>query len=154
MRNKLILACITLGLFTAMGCKTPYCLRQSKTCTITLERTACYGTCPIYTFTLNNDGTATYTGKKFVERIGDYSTSVPQASVDSLFSSLDTLNWMKYDSTYGSNYSDLPSSIITWSGRKGKRVVITGKGPKELFDLVRRLELLANRQNWSNASID
>lgn len=129
----------------------PYCLRDSKTCSITLERTACYGTCPIYTFTLNNDGSASYTGKKFVERIGDYSTQIPQSSVDSIFLILDTLDWSSYDSIYGSNYSDLPSSILSFNGKRGKRVVITGKGPSELFSLVKRLELLANRQDWSNS---
>jgi len=34
---------------------------------VTLERTACYGTCPIYSVTVYRDGTVVYDGKQFVK---------------------------------------------------------------------------------------
>jgi hypothetical protein len=40
---------------------------------ITMKRTACYGTCPVYTATLSVNGKAKYEGIKHVERIGKYS---------------------------------------------------------------------------------
>ena len=33
---------------------------------ITLERTSCYGSCPVYKLTIRGDGSVTYEGQKFV----------------------------------------------------------------------------------------
>jgi acetamidase/formamidase len=37
---------------------------------ITLERTACFGTCPIYKLTIASDGTVTFDGRRFTKTIG------------------------------------------------------------------------------------
>jgi hypothetical protein len=37
---------------------------------ISLERTACYGECPIYSVDLHGDGTAEYLGLRFMEKEG------------------------------------------------------------------------------------
>src|SRR5215470_6365535 len=39
---------------------------------IILERTPCYGRCPIDTLVLHADGTAAYTGKQFTQRTGQF----------------------------------------------------------------------------------
>ena len=47
-----------------------------KELVISLERTPCYGTCPIYKMEIFSDGSAFYHGERFVDRIGDYEFSV------------------------------------------------------------------------------
>src|SRR6187200_1158641 len=39
---------------------------------IGLERTACFGKCPIYSVVIKSDGSVQYTGEKFVERLGKH----------------------------------------------------------------------------------
>src|SRR5437868_598498 len=39
---------------------------------ISFERTPCFGTCPVDKLVLRADGTATYTGTRYVERMGEY----------------------------------------------------------------------------------
>ena len=41
-----------------------------KTVTIQLERSGCYGTCPVYTVTIHGDGRLEYNGKGHVKEIG------------------------------------------------------------------------------------
>jgi len=44
---------------------------------ISLERTACHGTCPVYTVTMRHDGTVTYDGKEFVKVTGRRTRKIP-----------------------------------------------------------------------------
>src|SRR5262245_7404820 len=39
---------------------------------ITLERKGCYGGCAVYKVVFNRDNTATFTGIRYVDRIGTY----------------------------------------------------------------------------------
>ena len=42
-----------------------------------IERTACFGTCPIYTFIIKSDGTFRYKGVEYVERKGEFTGTIP-----------------------------------------------------------------------------
>src|SRR5690242_20304163 len=44
---------------------------------VRLQRTACFGTCPVDEVVLRTDGTASYCGERFVDRVGRYRGSVP-----------------------------------------------------------------------------
>jgi hypothetical protein len=43
---------------------------------IVLERTACFGTCPVYVLALRRNGSAEYLGAMFVERMGRFQRRV------------------------------------------------------------------------------
>src|SRR5919202_5807692 len=43
---------------------------------VTLERTACFGTCPAYKVTIRSDGTIIYEGREFVQMKGTYKGEV------------------------------------------------------------------------------
>ena len=45
---------------------------QPQITEIRLERTPCFGSCPVDEVILRPDGSATYIGKRFVKRIGRY----------------------------------------------------------------------------------
>ena len=46
---------------------------------ISLERTPCFGSCPVDKVVLRPDGTATYIGRRFVERVVNYADAGPVA---------------------------------------------------------------------------
>ena len=88
--KKLLLAVLALSLvavFTA-GCAG----NQSSVSgnyddvIITLERTACFGTCPVYTLTMNGDGTVIYEGKDFVKTKGRVEATISQDQIEQLIS--------------------------------------------------------------------
>jgi hypothetical protein len=51
---------------------------------ITLERTPCYGSCPIDKMVFRSDGTAEYTGTRFVKRTGRYTGRIARGEFDAL----------------------------------------------------------------------
>lgn len=80
---------------------------------ISLERTPCFGACPIYKVTIKSDGTLLYHGQRFVDRIGDYRARVSAKAVKRLGASLTRLGYWKFNRSYDQQVTDLPSQIVT-----------------------------------------
>lgn len=99
---------------------------------ITLERTACFGTCPIYKITLRRDGTATYVGRRFVDRIGTYKGNV--YGFERLAQFVEAQGFFKMNNEYTVAVTDLPSAI-TSAVRQGQRKTVTDYGDKEPLEL-------------------
>ena len=62
--------------------------------TITLERTACYGTCPVYKLTITGDGMVVYEGRDFVEVKGEQTSSISPAQVQDLVDAFEQANFL------------------------------------------------------------
>jgi len=52
--------------------------------TITLKRTPCYGTCPIYDVNISENGEVKYYGEHYVEKTGHHQWSIPPDAIDAL----------------------------------------------------------------------
>jgi Domain of unknown function (DUF6438) len=65
MRKLLLLSCIVL----CLGVSAP---PEGEVTEITLERTPCFGSCPVFAMTLHPGGTADYFGKMHVAKLGHY----------------------------------------------------------------------------------
>ena len=100
---------------------------------VTLERTGCFGTCPIYKVTVRRDGTISYNGKQYVELKGAYEGTV--YGFDRLAQLIIASGYFKLKDNYASNATDLPSAVTTVVA-KGQRKTITNYGdfgPVELW---------------------
>jgi hypothetical protein len=53
--------------------------------TIKLERTGCFGACPVYTVEIKNDGTVTYEGRANVAVQGKKTASISKEKIQDLF---------------------------------------------------------------------
>ena len=60
---------------------------------ITLERTACFGTCPIYKLTISGDGKVVYEGEKFVNVLGTQTDEISQEKVKELVDEFDKIGY-------------------------------------------------------------
>jgi len=54
-----------------------------------LERGSCFGTCPVYTVSLDRSGVVRFEGRRFVADTGVFSAVVPPMRVDSLLAELE-----------------------------------------------------------------
>jgi hypothetical protein len=102
---------------------------------ITLERTACFGYCPIYKVTLRRDGTISYNGKEYVDLKGAYEGKV--YGFDRLAQLILSRGYFNLKDNYTIDATDLPSTI-TSVVREGKRKTITNygdSGPVELWGI-------------------
>ncbi len=52
----------------------PAAAQENSQPVITLERTACFGACPVYTLSIYADGTVVYNGERFVDVEGEQTT--------------------------------------------------------------------------------
>ena len=126
---------------------------------LSLERGACFGSCPVYTVTLERSGEIIFVGRRFVADTGTHTATIPAARADSLFRELDAAGWFGFADRYGMGEpgcdrfaTDLPSVVteVRMDGRT-KRVEhdygCTG-APSKLGDLERRIDEVTGVKRW------
>ncbi|HVV31661.1 MAG TPA: DUF6438 domain-containing protein [Vitreimonas sp.] len=120
---------------------------------ITLERTACFGACPVYTVSIDGDGAVSYTGRRFVGVTGEQHGQVSRADVQTLLQAFDAAQFETLQDEYRAHITDQPSRIITLT-RNGhtKRVVDYAGTRAGMPEAVRALEdeidRVANTAQW------
>jgi hypothetical protein len=101
------------------------------------ERTACFGTCPVYKFTLNHDGKCTYEGINFVDRIGFYRGTVADSEAFVRIRKVaEQLDYFALEESYDDSLvMDLPSYYTLIDG-KGVLKRMGGPNLKALYDVI------------------
>jgi hypothetical protein len=134
---KPLLAATILTLIIAVACSAQTARAQDKDqiTEVTLERTACFGTCPAYKVTLRSDGTIIYEGREFVEMKGTYKGEV--YAFDRLARFILAQGFFNLKDDYSINATDLPSAItsVVRGGKRKKVLDYGGAGPLELWGI-------------------
>jgi hypothetical protein len=126
---------------------------------ITLERTPCFGTCPVYTVTIREDGTVIYNGENHVTVTGEQTSSIQPESAAALFAAFEDAGYFDWDEAYDTQtVTDLPT-IITSVTRNGETHQITRyagdqSAPLALAFLEYMVDELAYTQQWTGATPD
>jgi predicted small secreted protein len=96
-----------------------------------IQRTACYGQCPMYKATFLDNGEVIYIGKRFVEHIGTYRTLLSEEEVLDIKKKITEYDYFGLDSLYPTPITDFPS-CITEAGLNGKtKKVIDRRNPPD-----------------------
>ncbi len=122
----------------------------------TLRRTACYGTCPVYTLSVYPDGTLRYEGVSNVEMMGDFMGKTDEATVKALGRFATTNRYFTYKKRYpaGDEWAtDLPT-VVTAMAYNGFENEVEHQfgGPEALTELEQRLEELIGKTVWTKAA--
>jgi hypothetical protein len=131
-------------------------LAQDKPAEITeirLERTECLGKCPIDEVVLRADGTATYVGTRFVDRLGRHEGKVARADFEKLASMMESKGFFALKDQYDNTKCD-QASLITTATRDGeaKRVRDYAKaGPEELKAIEKEILKVMDGITWEKA---
>ena len=126
---------------------------------ISLERRPCFGTCPVYTVTLERSGAIVFEGRRFVADTGTFTGSIPSARADSLFRELDAAGWFALADRYAMGApgcehfaTDLPSVVTeVRMGGRTKRVEHDygcTDAPAKLASLEQRIDEVAGVRRW------
>jgi hypothetical protein len=127
---------------------------------IVLERTPCFGGCPVYTVSVSPSGEVTYQGRAHVRRLGTTSLRISGERVDSLLEELDRAGYFTFADNYlpseaacGRYATDSPSAITTVTHR-GRTKTIThdygcGSAPAALVVLERRIDEVLGSGQWT-----
>lgn len=109
------------------------------------ERTHCFGTCPVFTFRIESEGSAYYEGRNFVDLIGTYKAQVSEAQQNRILRSAESLNYQDLEGEYDEPMvMDLPAAITEI---KGKQVINRYGGPN-LKALYLTLDSVISELEW------
>jgi len=130
---------------------------QDSEIVVTLERGACFGTCPIYKVTIYTDGTVVYEGERFVETEGTHTTTIEPEVVQQLIEGFEAAGYFDWEDEYTEmNVTDLPT-IITSVTRDGETKRITrytgdSNAPIELPYLESWIDMAAYTSQWTGVA--
>ena len=120
---------------------------------ITMERTACHGTCPVYKLTISGDGKVIYDGRNFVEVEGEQTESLSPTQIQDLVAAFEQANFYSLQDYTDNNAGD-SQSVITSITIDGKTKTVNhyygdSNAPQELFDLESRIDEITNSKQWT-----
>lgn len=125
---------------------------------IRLERTSCFGECPVYTVTIDATGRVTYEGMKFVRVIGRQTNRIPVSRVAALLATAERIGFFELKEYYSSItnadgtetiVTDLPTTIVrvTRNGQT-RRVVDYVGAPDALTRFEKEIDTAAGTERW------
>lgn len=132
---------------------------RSDSTVVALERTPCFGSCPVYRVTISRTGVVRFTGTRFTAHQGEASAEIPAARVDSLIEQLRAGGYFELADRYTRDaeacgrYSTDSPTVITSVVADGVRKEIRhdygcADAPRELARLERRIDEVAGTARW------
>ncbi len=127
---------------------------DSSSAVITLERTACFGACPMYVLALYEDGTVVFNGLRFVREQGLRIANIGADQVRDLVGHARRISYTSMDDRYEGSATDpaptdLPSVITSVRlGDSPKSIHDYWGAPATLRELERHIDELAGSGKW------
>lgn len=118
-----------------------------------IERTACYGTCPTYIIKVYKSGYVTYEGIRFVKNEGLFHTTVSEDVLDLLLSKAKEVNYYSFENEFNEGITDIPSTItqVRLNG-KVKQVTNRGGENQQLIEFEKYFDSLFTNVNWKKSN--
>jgi len=121
---------------------------------ITLERTVCFGACPVYELTVYGNGTVVYEGRQFVRVVGTRTTIISQEKVRQLVSEFERIDYFALCDSYEDYMvTDLPFAITSITIDERTKTVRHYHGdlsaPEELTELENRIDEIVDSWQWT-----
>lgn len=119
---------------------------------ITLERTRCFGECPVYVLTIRGDGTVIFDGKEFVWSHGKHYAVIGQQQIRDLVGEFYRIDFFSLPHFTNVDFTDFPSAVTTITVNGTTKSVSHYHGdeaaPHELYELERKIDEAANSNYW------
>lgn len=132
--------------------------RQSTTHGITeigIERTHCFGSCPVYVCLIRSDGTVRYHGEAHVDRIGDWETTIDPYRFHQLANFIAESDYLQMPDTFANNLTDGDTAYTTFL-MKGRRKIFrnyASSGPPKVWALQQLIDGLLQGAAWHPSAV-
>ena len=130
---------------------------ESEIATVTLERTPCFGACPVYKLTVHRSGQVEYEGKDHVREKGPRTGSISAEDFNKLVKKIEQINFFGLNDRYdgkrpdgsGVTVTDLPTrkTTVTKENRT-KTVENYFRGPAGLNELEDLIDQVTKSAEW------
>ena len=117
---------------------------------IGLQRTMCYGTCPVYRLELRRSGRAAYTGEYHVDREGPHEATIDLAEFATLALAIAYLRFEEHQPHYAQAVTCSPDAIV-WIRRGPAKFVVSdyaASGPPSLRTIQGLVDQAAEGLEW------
>ena len=159
-RRSILLAASLAACHGSVPAPAPAPDAAASTPVISLERTPCFGSCPVYRVTITRGGVVRFVGTRFVAHPGADSAQIESAAVDSLLAELARGGFYEFDEQYvsgapacGLYATDLPSAITSVDDGSRSKQVKHDRGcsdaPQALAALENRIDEVAGTSRWT-----
>jgi uncharacterized protein DUF6438 len=126
---------------------------------ITLERTECFGYCPVYKLTITADGAVVFEGRRFVKQEGaTIKSAISRERLKQLMAEFDRVKFFSLEDDYSETRLSCPTdqpSAFTSIRVNGKSKTINHylgclepKVPKGLTELENKIDEIVNTAQW------
>jgi len=125
---------------------------------IRLQRTSCFGPCPIYTVTIDARGTVTYEGERSVRVVGRRTAQIDASIVAGLLARAEGIRFFEMRDAYRvienpdgtvSVVTDLPTTFVTVTvNGRTKKVEDYVAAPDSLAKFEREIDAAAGTKRW------
>lgn len=120
-----------------------------KDARVSLERTSCFGECPIYSVSIDADGTVVYDGERFVRVEGRRTDRIPVSRVAALLETAGRIGFFDLKGKYSAMVTDLPTTFVTIRANgRSKRIEDYVGAPDGLHQLERDIDEAARTLRW------
>lgn len=110
---------------------------------VKMEKTSCYGQCPVYTVRIDRNGNGIFTGEENTEPLGTYKFRLSEEEMEELKSFFDKAGFRDMKDRYYENLTDLPTTWLTYrEGGSEKKVMDYYGAPEELKILEKQVEAM------------
>ena len=131
---------------------------------IVLQRTSCFGSCPVYRVTIDADGAVFYEGEHYVQTNGPVHSSIAPGAAIALLDRAWHDGFYDWPTSFRANCSDMPDQFVGIRTREGLRVIWHYGGttpghtcsgaPKEVIDLEDAVDQTAGTAKWVKCAGD
>jgi hypothetical protein len=121
---------------------------------IGIERTPCFGSCPVYVCVVRNDGTVRYHGEANVDKLGDWDGTTDAYYFHQLANFIVDSGFADMPTAYSNNATD-GETVYTTFVLKGRRKVFSNymsSGPAKLWALQKLIDGLVADAAWQRGS--
>ncbi|MCK4836366.1 MAG: hypothetical protein KAT17_07005 [Candidatus Aminicenantes bacterium] len=151
-KNEIIIYGYIKRHFLEIGRQFPE-LIDIKDVIISLARTRCYGTCPVYELKIYGNGKVVYRGEKFVKTVGTKTINISEEKVRQLISEFKKAKYFSFYANYKDMHVTCMPSAITYININGVAKSIRHyhgdeNAPRELRELENKIDEIVNSDQW------
>lgn len=107
----MLLTAAAIACASCAGHSTRSMKEQRTIDSVTLERTACYGRCPVYTIVIHGDGRVLYEGQEHVTLQGHAEGMLSRDQIAELGRAIDSADYFSLRDSYANNADGCPSTV-------------------------------------------
>jgi len=120
---------------------------------ITLERTECYGFCPVYTLTILGDGTVIYNGEDHVRILGEKEIQIDRSKIEKLVNKFETCGYFSFNNEYTERTITDAPTVISSIKLDGKTKTVKHyhgdfNAPEKLTELEVYIDEIIDTSQW------